>query len=88
MSVVLSEFNAGYRDVTPEEIAHYRQFGWVKLTRFVPTAQVDKILAVAKERMGENGDRNAPPKSFSYFNPLTMRGLAHPVLGVIRAVVS
>jgi hypothetical protein len=51
MNAVLSDFNAGYRDVTPEEIAHYRQFGWVKLPKFVSTAQADQILAMAKERM-------------------------------------
>jgi hypothetical protein len=85
MSAVLSESNVGYRDVTPEEVAHYRQFGWVKLPKFVATGQAEQILAMAQERMGENGDRNPPPKSFSYFNPLTLRGIAHPVLGpVIR----
>ena len=83
MNAALSEVGPGYRDVTPEEIAHYRKFGWVKLEKFVPIAQVDALLAIAKERMGEDGDRNAPPKSFSYFNPLTMRGLGHPVLGPV-----
>jgi len=82
MNVVLSEVDANYRGVTPEEIAHYREFGWVKLEKFVPIAQVNELLAIAKQRMGEDGDRNAPPKSFPYFNPLTMRGLGHP-----RAVV-
>ena len=82
-NAALSEANAGFRDVTPGEIAHYRQLGWVKLEKFVPLAQIDQLLAIAKERMGEDGDRNAPPKSFSYFNPLTMRGLAHPVLGPV-----
>jgi hypothetical protein len=83
MSAGLSAVVVNYRDVTPEEIAHYREFGWVKLERFVPIVQVDALLAIAKERMGEDGNRNAPPKSFSYFNPLTMRGLGHPVLGPV-----
>jgi hypothetical protein len=70
----LSEVGPGYRDVTPEEIARYREFGWVKLQKFVPIAQVDALLAIAKERMGEDGDRNAPPKSFPILcNPLRHR---------------
>jgi Phytanoyl-CoA dioxygenase (PhyH) len=77
--------SSGFRDVTPEEVAHYREFGWVKLERFVPIAQIDAMLALAREKMGEDGARNAPPQAFSYFNPLTMNGLDHPVLGpVIR----
>jgi len=73
------------RDVTRDEIAHYQQFGWVKLEQFIAVDLIGEILAVAKENMGENGDRNAPPEAFAYFNPLTMHGLDHPVLGpVIR----
>src|ERR1700730_1137129 len=83
MNAALSEVDANYRDVTPEDVAHYRKFGWVKLPKFVPIAKVDELLTIAKDRMGEEGDRNAPPKSFSYFNPLTMRGLGHPVLGEV-----
>lgn len=74
-----------FRAVTAREVAHFKQFGWVKLERFVPADRVEALLAIARERMGEDGDRNAPPEAFSYFNPLTMHGLDHPVLGpVIR----
>lgn len=68
-----------YRAVTPEEIAHYQQHGWVKLKAFVPQADVEALLAYAKEHMGEKGDRNAPPKAFAYFNPLTIRGVGKPI---------
>jgi hypothetical protein len=69
-----------FRTVTSEEVAHYRTHGWVKLKQLVPRASVNDLLALAREKMGENGDRNAPPQAFSYFNPLTMRGLDNPVL--------
>jgi hypothetical protein len=69
-----------FRDVTPEEIAHYREYGWVKLDKFIPSAEVDKLRAMAQELMGEDGRRNPPPKAFPYFNPLTMRGLEDPLL--------
>ena len=72
-----------FRSVTANEIAFYRQFGWVKLEKFVPLALVNELLAIAKERMGEDGDRNAPPEAFSYFNPCTINGLGHPVFGPV-----
>lgn len=72
--------SGSFRPVTGAEAAHYRKHGWVKLDGFVPPPEVKDILALAKEKMGENGDRNAPPQAFSYFNPLTMRGLGQPVL--------
>lgn len=76
---------AKFRAATPAETAHYQQFGWVKLEKYIPQVVVRDILALGKDKMGENGDRNAPPETFSYFNPLTMHGLNHPVLGpVIR----
>ena len=83
MNAVFTVAETRFRDVTPTEIAHYREFGWVKLKGFVPAPSVDALLAIAKENMGEDGDRNAPPQAFSYFNPLTMRGLGHPVLGPV-----
>ncbi|HET8711265.1 MAG TPA: phytanoyl-CoA dioxygenase family protein [Spongiibacteraceae bacterium] len=81
---VASNSNA-FRSVTPEEIAHLQEFGWIKLKKFIPIESVNAMLAIAKEKMGEHGDRNAPPAAFAYFNPLTMHGLDHAVLGpVIR----
>jgi hypothetical protein len=57
----------------------------VKLNGFVPQSSVDALLAYAKEHMGEKGDRNAPPNAFSYFNPLTIRGVGKPIFDpVIR----
>jgi hypothetical protein len=75
--------DSGFRAVTPEEIAHYQRFGWVKLEKFIPIDKVNALLAMARERMGERGDRNLPPEVFSYFNPLTLRGLKDPLLGPI-----
>jgi len=83
MDAVLSEAETRFRDVTPAEIAHYREFGWVKLEKFVPIERVNGLLAIARDKMGEDGDRNAPPEAFSYFNPLTMRGLRDPILGPV-----
>lgn len=80
MSLALQGTNGAFRSVTPEEIAHYKQHGWVKLEKFVSAAQVAELLVMAKDRMGEAGDRNPPPKAFAYFNPLTMRGLDSPIL--------
>lgn len=75
--------DGAFREITPEEIAHYRKFGWVKLDKFIPRATCEALLAMAKEKMGERGDRNLPPEAFSYFNPHTLRGLNDPLLGPI-----
>jgi hypothetical protein len=80
MNAISNAAKSPFREVTPEEIAHYRQHGWVKLEKFVPVAEVDKLRTMAQELMGEDGARNPPPKAFSYFNPLTMRGLEDPLL--------
>src|SRR3974377_667406 len=70
----------GFRTVTPEEIAHYQKFGWVKLEKFIPINRLNDLLAMAKDKMGEDGNRNPPPEAFPYFNPLTLRGLKDPTL--------
>jgi hypothetical protein len=80
---LLSEDRTAFRSVTADEIAHFQQHGWVKLEQFIPRDSIAAALAIAKEKMGEDGSRNAPPEAFSYFNPLTMRGLDNPVLGPI-----
>ena len=80
MEVQLASVGEDFRTVTAEEIEHYRQHGWVKLEGFVPPARVADLLAMAKDKMGEDGDRDLPPEGFTYFNPLTLRGLADPVL--------
>ena len=56
---------ADFRAVTAAEAAHYKEMGWVKLPSFISRAQADALLAIAKERMGEAGDRNAPPQAFA-----------------------
>ncbi len=80
MEAQLSGVEADFRTVTAEEIAHYQTNGWVKLDGFIPLDRVAALLAMAKEKMGEDGDRDAPPEAFSYFNPLTLRGLDDPIL--------
>src|SRR5438093_178031 len=80
METQLASVDDTFRAVTPEEIAHYQKFGWVKLEQFVPLDRVNDLFAMARDKMGEDGDRNAPPASFGYFNPLTLRGLADPSL--------
>ncbi len=42
------------RDVTHDEIEHYRKNGWVKLEKLFAPAVVEKLLARAKERMGHD----------------------------------
>jgi ectoine hydroxylase-related dioxygenase (phytanoyl-CoA dioxygenase family) len=82
------------RSVTAEEFDHYWEYGWVKLKGFVDADVVRSMLAVAKERMGEDGDSNqgggdkveegenrrAAQSGISYFNPEYSHGLAHPVI--------
>lgn len=65
------------RALTAEEIAHYREHGWVKLPGFVAPDVVQHLLKTAKERMGEDGDSN-PAYGYdqSYFNAEQGRGLA------------
>lgn len=83
MDAQLAAADGVYRAVTPEEIAHYQKFGWVKLEKFLPQATCDALLAMAKDKMGERGDRNLPPEAFSYFNPFTLRELDDALLGPI-----
>ena len=48
------------RAVTADEVAHYHEYGWVKLKKFVDPAMLSTILGVAKGIMGEDGDSNPP----------------------------
>jgi hypothetical protein len=74
------------RDVTPEEVAHSLEFGWVKLTRFVNTDVVKLLLQIAHERMGRDADSNAiietlapgVEKKIAYFNAEYGAGLHNP----------
>jgi hypothetical protein len=47
------------RAVTAEEIAHYREHGWAKLSGFVPPRLVATLLAMAQAKMGADGQGNA-----------------------------
>jgi hypothetical protein len=81
-----SERLAPCRAVTPEEIAHYKDKGWMKLKGFVRPDLVKLILRTAYERMGEDADSNpvidtlAPgvEKKISYFNAEYGGGLEIP----------
>jgi len=73
----MSSDNYPCRMVTPDEVAHYREFGWVQLKRFVDPAMLAKLLAKAHGIMGEDGDSN-PPYGIDqpYFNAQAAGGLA------------
>src|SRR5438552_1393771 len=44
----------GIRSVTDEEIVHYREKGWVKLTGLFSPEVVDGLLSRAREKMGSH----------------------------------
>lgn len=74
------------RSVTSEEVAHYQEFGWVKLKAFVRADRVKLILGAALQRMGEDADSNAVietigpgvEKKIAYFNAEYGGGLENP----------
>jgi Phytanoyl-CoA dioxygenase (PhyH) len=43
------------RDVTPDEIAHIKEYGWVKLDGFLDPTVTGDLLAKAQELMGPDG---------------------------------
>ena len=66
------------RGVSSEEIAHYRELGWVKLKKFVRPEMLRMLLDMARQRMGDDGDSNAPYGiSQPYFNAEYCGGLQH-----------
>jgi hypothetical protein len=78
--------DAPCRRVTAEEVAHYHEFGWVKLKAFVRPDLVKLILRSALQRMGEDADSNAVieiigpgvEKKIAYFNAEYGGGLENP----------
>ena len=65
--------------VTPEEVEHLHEHGWVKLKRFVDPDVLTRMLDMARERMGDDADSNPLPppceqrsrtggKGLDYFN--------------------
>jgi Phytanoyl-CoA dioxygenase (PhyH) len=78
--------DAPCRRVTPDEVDHYQEFGWVKLKGFVRADVVKLVLRSALERMGEDADSNAVidiigpgvEKKIAYFNAEYGGGLENP----------
>jgi len=67
------------RAVTAEEVAHYREHGWVKLKRFVDPELIAMLLKLARKELGEDGDTTNPyniPQA--YFNVAYGGGLNIP----------
>jgi len=54
------------RAVTGEELAHYNEYGWVLLKRFIEPDFVRLLLGKAQAAMGEDGDSNP---SYGIDNP-------------------
>jgi len=50
---------SGIRGVTPEEVAHLWEHGWVKLERLISPELASRLLGRAKVHMGPGGDRHA-----------------------------
>jgi hypothetical protein len=72
-----------FRTITPAEIDHYNQHGWVRLEKFLPDDVTAHMLTYAKERMGEDGSISATPGKFDYFNALPVMGLGKPVFDAV-----
>lgn len=74
--------SALFRDVTPSEIEHYDQYGWVKLRKFLGPEVIEAIYSRGRARMGADGDSNSPDKGeeHGYFNQEICRGIEDPEL--------
>lgn len=71
-----------FRAITAEEIAQYKQNGWVKLQHFISPELAAELLARAKAEMGEDGDSNAPNGNWiSYFNSGASGGVTDGLIG-------
>ncbi len=81
MARVTADPAALTRAVTEDEIAHYREHGWVKLPAFIAPDLVRRMLDIARARMGDNADENALyGLDQPYFNPEPGDGLQDPDL--------
>jgi hypothetical protein len=67
------------RAVTPEEVAHFREFGWVKLKAFINPDLVQVLLKMARERLGEDAD-STQGISQPYFTVGFSGGMANPTI--------
>jgi hypothetical protein len=72
-----------FRKITPAEIVHYDQHGWVRLEKILPHDVTAHMLAYAKERLGKDGSISATPGKFDYFNALPVIGLGKPVFDAV-----
>lgn len=77
----LATGNTCCREITPEEVEHYHEFGWVMLRQFISPEMIGRMLAKAKGLMGEDGDSN-PPYGIDqpYFNAQAAGGFADPAI--------
>lgn len=98
MSKETASLRKACRPVTADEVDHLHELGWVKLQGFVDPEVVARMLALAREEMGDDGDSNplSPmmekaiakgTAGLSYFNAQHTGGLKHPLIGsLIREV--
>jgi hypothetical protein len=88
---VSDQLTSPCRPVTPDEVDHLQEHGWVKLVGFVDPDVIRRALELAHEAMGEDGDSNPIPPGFEqaaadgefgvdYFNAHLTFGLSNPTL--------
>ena len=65
------------RSVTADEVAHYKERGWVKLERFIHPEMLERLLKTARQQMGDDGDSTIGI-SQSYFTVGYGGGLTNP----------
>lgn len=76
------------RAISLGEAAQYEEQGWAKLPGFVPPETVDALMAMAKQRMGEDAKGNAiSPMQQPFFNPEVSDGPASAAMrGLINGI--
>jgi hypothetical protein len=76
------------REITDQEVQDFLRDGWVKLGGFVRPEIVALLLQMAHQRMGEDGDSNAPyGLDQPFFNAEFGDGLSNPeVRGLIGGI--
>jgi hypothetical protein len=69
------------RTATQSEVDHYDEHGWTKLPGFISPEAVAALIAMAKARMGDDGQGNSvAPIWQPFFNPEVTDGPDSPVL--------
>ena len=69
------------RAVSAEEVAHYEEFGWVKLKSFLHPDMVGLLLERGKKLMGEDAQSNEDYGiRQAYFNPFPCGGMDVPAI--------